>query len=505
MEYQFKANSYPAWRSPQNIDKESQIIHNGHSGEGLLQPAVDMSGSSTSRFNGNGPVGKDAYRGLLASAAPAIPRLPQNPPATQSQIKERVVKKRNRKINSCTQCRDRKLRCCKGQPCSRCRDRGEDCIYISKASDLCKVPKRMVKKRKRAINVCWTCRDRKIPCDKGSPCSPCLEAGLQCIYQRYNPTHAADQSTNNEEVQILRVRERDPVNKQTAPLFPFFADRGHPSTSPNGLQKQSSDIKGCHAPMQPSLQAPNFQSCYPDPFLHDHNTLSSSTLPRSNQQPQVWGSRAPFGDRYIPHCEDEGYASISPETEYLRDPAQCLPMNTNFSAYGPSSGYYTTPPRPAHSMEEKAGNLHPQPQSFHSRSQSSQMQSQSMQTNSQWISTHPQPTYGHPQSPSVPFQTSHNRSRSTYPPPQMSHQRPQPSQTHSQTLPMTYPSFQDMASRVHYQNPSHPMPNAYGYSSHQNRPNTHPSMAQPSPYPTWKSMHTQVQVGPTGATAHTYN
>lgn len=108
----------------------------------------------------------------------------------QGPAKERIVKKRQRKISSCTHCRIRKIKCDKGHPsCSRCQVKGLQCVYIADPTQLDKAPTRLVKKRHRKIKACLHCRTRKITCDKATRCQPCQDANLECTYHNY---HSSD-------------------------------------------------------------------------------------------------------------------------------------------------------------------------------------------------------------------------------------------------------------------------------------------------------------------------
>ena len=45
------------------------------------------------------------------------------------------IRRRNRMITSCLECRRRKLKCNKSQPCSNCLKFGRDCIFLAPALD----------------------------------------------------------------------------------------------------------------------------------------------------------------------------------------------------------------------------------------------------------------------------------------------------------------------------------------------------------------------------------
>ena len=247
-------------------------------------------------------------------SAPTTERLPTasdqqgDPNTTRSRNGERLVKKRDRRITSCTQCRDRKLRCSKDQPCLRCLDSGEDCIYVANASDLSKLPKRVVKKRKRAIKVCQNCRERKIPCNKGSPCSACLVDKLNCVYQRFHDTNTLKDEKGAEvqaRVQTAKDKERiSPAQRSSQ----TFINSGHMQLLPNTQHHH-----------------------YPDSFQHGlYGHFSMPPLPprKPHQYPQYFGNLLPFADHHTPQYEDEGYGSSISGSEMIRDLTYHAQMNT---------------------------------------------------------------------------------------------------------------------------------------------------------------------------------
>lgn len=99
-------------------------------------------------------------------------------------IPKRPIKRKKRAIKSCIQCRQKKLACDKGTPCGRCQKSGDNCVYISNPEELENAPKRVVKRRSRNVNVCLRCRSRHLSCNKGSPCSNCKKEGVECKYIR---------------------------------------------------------------------------------------------------------------------------------------------------------------------------------------------------------------------------------------------------------------------------------------------------------------------------------
>src|SRR5436190_8689870 len=49
--------------------------------------------------------------------------------------RDEKIRRRNRVITSCLECRRRKLRCNKTHPCDHCLRHGRNCVYISAALD----------------------------------------------------------------------------------------------------------------------------------------------------------------------------------------------------------------------------------------------------------------------------------------------------------------------------------------------------------------------------------
>ena len=145
------------------------------------------------------------------------------PVTSQRTVKQRIVKRRDRKIHSCTQCRARKLKCDKGHPCFRCQESKASCVYVDNALELEKAPQRVVKRRRRVITVCWTCRERKIPCDKGYPCTACRDAGFECIYKRFEDDKLPTLPATSDRYQVRTADEAESASQ----LVPTQYENSH--------------------------------------------------------------------------------------------------------------------------------------------------------------------------------------------------------------------------------------------------------------------------------------
>lgn len=130
---------------------------------------------------------------LPAPTPPKTAPKPRQNANSESSVQKRVFKRRNRKIASCTNCRSRKVGCDKGPTCSQCRTKGLQCVYIDNAADLAKASIRIVKRRNRRVTVCLNCRRRKVPCNQRRPCRACEDESLDCVYQPYPKSHVPQQ------------------------------------------------------------------------------------------------------------------------------------------------------------------------------------------------------------------------------------------------------------------------------------------------------------------------
>lgn len=133
-----------------------------------------------------GPISNDLPALIPLKTAPKPPHVA----ISQGTAKQRVLRTRKRKIRSCTNCRSRKLGCDKGQTCTQCKTKGLQCVYIKDLSELDKAPTRLVKKRNRRVKVCQNCRERKIPCSQCKPCRSCEDGNLPCTYQPFSEADA---------------------------------------------------------------------------------------------------------------------------------------------------------------------------------------------------------------------------------------------------------------------------------------------------------------------------
>ena len=65
---------------------------------------------------------RNGFMGITPSAAPATAAPPR-------------VRRRNRMITSCLECRRRKLKCDKSHPCANCTKNSRDCLFLAPALD----------------------------------------------------------------------------------------------------------------------------------------------------------------------------------------------------------------------------------------------------------------------------------------------------------------------------------------------------------------------------------
>ena len=336
--YHFQDGSPQITASPTQIDgnlhftdAQSRFIHDRLSGEVQLHPPTTWPIPPPSKAN----------ELLQAQTKPEVSFGPQilnvSSGYRESAIshyggRKRIVKVRDRRITSCTQCRDRKLKCSKGTPCARCRTKGEQCIYIDKAQDLHLAPKRIVKKRKRPINVCLTCRDRKIPCKKGLPCANCFEAGLDCTYRRYKRTGSPIEADGGG-IEVLGVRDLHPI---TQPPLCLNVNNGTVQAPPNGSRydiptKREYHVNSPHKHIMPILQheypQPEYRPDHPYPYLEGPPAVP---LLHSHGPSQLW--QAALSDGYNPVHDDEGYGSVGSMSDY---------KDTHTRNSSTTSSYYT--------------------------------------------------------------------------------------------------------------------------------------------------------------------
>ncbi|KAI9642205.1 hypothetical protein NHQ30_009007 [Ciborinia camelliae] len=69
------------------------------------------------------------------SASPAAPATPNNTGSSAGSAPIPRIRRRNRMITSCLECRRRKLKCNKSQPCSNCLKFTRDCVFLAPTLD----------------------------------------------------------------------------------------------------------------------------------------------------------------------------------------------------------------------------------------------------------------------------------------------------------------------------------------------------------------------------------
>ena len=72
-------------------------------------------------------------------------------------------------------------------------------------------------KRNRTAQSCVQCRQRKVRCDRGYPCAPCLRSknSLECSYDRRNTPKG---NASSENFSILQQKTGRPPRQETTPL-----------------------------------------------------------------------------------------------------------------------------------------------------------------------------------------------------------------------------------------------------------------------------------------------
>ncbi|KAL6720470.1 hypothetical protein ACLMJK_002393 [Lecanora helva] len=306
------------------------------------------------------------HQDLVAGSATTEPSKLMTTKATQQHRNGRVVKTRDRKITACTQCRDRKLKCDRGRPCSNCEDKAEDCVYVTNISELNKLPKRDVKKRKRAINVCWHCRTRKIPCNKERPCSHCVEDNLVCVYKRYELMNFEEGEACDYE-----PRARAAIDNEQCPVLQeprqVVTQNTHPGTLHNNLYEPPWFSGPIQTPVFQMQQDWSFKGNYQyqlplNQFHHQYLPPQSVSYtlppPPSYGHHQGLGNGLPFGNHHTRVYNDEGYNSYAPRIDYQKDTVRA-PLD---SAYHYSDGHnahrHSTNPFVPYTAEQTNSDTH---------------------------------------------------------------------------------------------------------------------------------------------------
>ena len=70
-----------------------------------------------------------------SSSAPASVPVPAPVPAPAPAVTAPRIRRRNRMITSCLECRRRKLKCDKSHPCTNCQKFTRDCVFLAPALD----------------------------------------------------------------------------------------------------------------------------------------------------------------------------------------------------------------------------------------------------------------------------------------------------------------------------------------------------------------------------------
>ena len=293
-----------------------------------------------------------------------------------------LPKYRHRAILSCTQCRQRKLKCDRQQPCSRCARSGEECRYIPNSIEHeRRAPRRQIRSRNRPVKACTECRRRRVRCDLHEPCSECNARELHCEYEPFPPkpwlqpmtNNASDAQTPSDEdddddessmqeptqeptqgTQVTRDatkyqvdgsmddqgRTNHPINYLPLPV-PSQHYQRRTNLHMNGFIKQQSDDDSKHS-VHAGGQLPSnvhYGSLLP-PQHWSSTSMTSQGLPRpSYMQPQSFTSAHPSSPaNYTPYAGPNGYRRQPP---MLRIPTQTGNqagssfLNQSYSPAGP--------------------------------------------------------------------------------------------------------------------------------------------------------------------------
>lgn len=284
---------------------------------------------------------------------------------------QRTISRRDRKITSCTYCRDRKIKCDKGHPCSRCQVKGLECLYITNPLEyLEKAPKRVVKKRNRRSKTCVTCRFKRIACDQGVPCLHCQEYDLNCVYKPYEPTRRSRREASastmveaNDTLPQLNLRLQPSPTIQTPSSASVGG--GHAYTSAYSPKDELSMLHHDQQPQRPYTYSgiheskdtlPEGQSLHYRRASQDLADMRYFPLHQNSHDNSVLQSIEPSRN---PHAcgneSDEGYGSRDVSTHGQQEFTHSPPTGANYYIQQPTSSSYSTSPSLGYSPSEHEG------------------------------------------------------------------------------------------------------------------------------------------------------
>lgn len=287
----------------------------------------------------------------------------------QTTAKKRASRKRNRKIASCTNCRSRKVGCDKGHPCSRCKTKGLECVYIENPADLDKAPTRVVRKRNRRVKVCLNCRQRKIPCDQRKPCRSCEGGSISCTYQPSSEVnvsqHEEEQTSpgsgsNDNDLQQGVEEETEPADRDLSSALVFGRQSGEATY---GRQDEQSGVPGYSATSFYGYATTQNQA--PDRHQYTHDSLYRLPEPRHPYQ-QRTAYRQQGGEPQVRHSgrNDQGEGSVRGTrgaTAYRSQP-YLPPLGEGFHIPQRAPyNYSPLPPSPYAAVLPQPIRNHPQP------------------------------------------------------------------------------------------------------------------------------------------------
>ena len=86
----------------------------------------------------------------------------------------------------------------------------------------------------RTVLNCTSCRNRKVKCNKATPCDQCLESGIECIYptRRVRPTRAQRDALKARDKELLgRIRHLESLLASNTDAVPTASSTRTPHTS----------------------------------------------------------------------------------------------------------------------------------------------------------------------------------------------------------------------------------------------------------------------------------
>ncbi|PYH90939.1 hypothetical protein BO71DRAFT_421921 [Aspergillus ellipticus CBS 707.79] len=152
--------------------------------------------------------------------------------------------------------------------------------------------------------ACSLCARRKVKCDKGDPCSNCLKAQVECLYESPAP-HRPRKRAADEELLARLARYEDLMRQHNVDFTPYAN-----VWVPSGLEEHIKETSQSPAPIITTPTRLPTVATYTNPTSKTNNTQTHDPEPAGTLERYLWSDISP--ELKYPSLRDKDDPSLHP-------------------------------------------------------------------------------------------------------------------------------------------------------------------------------------------------